>query len=317
MKCMRQYNSKTCRTLTRRNTKPTIILPPANMKILITGANGMVARAARVQCSQLGDVVVPLTRQQLDISDRNAVFETVAGNRPDAILNCAAYTDVDGAESHPDDARAANTLGVQYLAEAANEFDSRFVTISTDYVFDGSNPGFYTEDDEPRPRGIYAITKYDGEVAALRANPKSIVVRSGWIYGSGGTNFLSVMHRLLAEGKQIKAIQDAYGTPTLADDLARRLRELVETDASGVVHVTNSGPGTTYLGFAEKVCEIGGFRKDLIEAVSNDDLKRPAPRPVSSKLASIRLDELGLSPLRDWEHALSAFLSAESDRSIN
>ena len=264
----------------------------------------MVARAAARHCRDAGDDVAALTRRELDIADRAAVRRTIGELRPDAILNCAAYTDVDGAESNPDAARDANTLGVQYLAEAARETGSRFVTISTDYVFDGSNTGFYTETDEPNPRGVYATTKREGELAAADANPDSVIVRSGWIYGEGGTNFLSVMHRLLAEGKRINAIADAFGTPTFADDLAIRLHELAGINASGVFHVTNSGPGTSYLGFAEKVCDIGGFSKDLLEPVSNTDLKRPAPRPVSSKLASVR----GLPALPDWDAALSRFL---------
>lgn len=281
------------------------------MKILITGASGMVARAAIAHCRQIGDEVAAFTRQELDIADRDAVLETLRTNKPDAILNCAAFTDVDGAEAKPEAARDANTLGVQYLAEAAKETGARFVTISTDYVFDGSDPGFYTEKDLPNPRGVYAVTKYEGELAAARANQQAVIVRSGWIYGQGGTNFLSVMHKLLADGKNINAISDAYGTPTFAHDLARRLRELAARKDSGIFHVTNSGPGTSYLGFAEKVCEIGGFDKGLIEPVSNNDLKRPAPRPVSSKLASVRIEKLGLAPLPDWETALAQFLSDE------
>ena len=200
---------------------------------------------------------------------------------------------------------------MQFLAEGAREFDATFVTISTDYVFDGDYSGFYTEEARPNPRGIYAETKYEGELAAATANDRSIIVRSGWIYGSGGTNFLSVMHRLLGDGKRIKAIRNSYGTPTYALDLATRLRDLAATDASGLFHVTNSGEGTSYLGFAEKVCEIGGFDTALIEPVSFEDLKRPAPRPVSSKLASVRMDDVGLDPLRHWEEALSEFIASE------
>ena len=265
----------------------------------------MVARAATEHCRQIGDDVVALTRQQLDISNRSSVLECFESHRPAAVLNCAAFTDVDGAEAKPGAARDANTIGVGDLAEAAKKFSARFVTISTDYVFDGSNSGFYTENDIPNPRGVYAVTKYEGELAAAQANENSVIVRSGWIYGHGGTNFLSVMHRLLADGKKIKAISDAYGTPTFASDLAKRLRKLAGENESGLFHVTNSGAGTSYLGFAEKVCEIGGFDKGLIESVSNSELKRPAPRPVSSKLASVR----GLPPLPDWEAALSRFLS--------
>ncbi|HLA95652.1 MAG TPA: dTDP-4-dehydrorhamnose reductase, partial [Pyrinomonadaceae bacterium] len=247
-------------------------------------------------------------RQDLDIASAEAVHAAVDQHRPDAILNCAAYTNVDGAETEQEASHLANTIGPANLAFAARTFDSRFVTISTDYVFDGMNDGFYTQRDTPNPKGVYAVTKREGELAALRVNSNSIIVRSGWIYGTGGTNFLSVMHRLLADGKSIKSIRDSYGTPTFAGDLARRLRELAELDMPATFHVTNSGPGTSYLGFAEKVCEIGGFDKHLVEAVSKDDLQRPAPRPVSSKLACLFSEKFGLSAMPDWEDGLKRFL---------
>ena len=278
------------------------------MKVLITGANGMVAKATAEYCHTAGDEVSALTRSEMDIADMRSVREAVADIRPEAILNCAAYTNVDGAEAEPQAAYLANVLGVENLALAACEVDSRLVTISTDYVFDGAKSGFYTQRDTPKPQGVYAVTKRQGEVAAMQANGRSIVVRTGWIYGEGGTNFLSVMHKLMAEGESVKAIKDSYGTPTFAGDLAKRLRELAELDMPAVFHVTNSGPGTSYLGFAEKVCEIGGFDASLIEPVSKDDLKRPAPRPASSKIACLFSEKLGLDPMPDWEDGLTKFL---------
>jgi dTDP-4-dehydrorhamnose reductase len=270
----------------------------------------MVARAMAAYCRSIGDDVAALTRQDCDIADENSVLMAVESNRPDAIINCAAYTDVDGAESNEAAAHNANVTGVGNLAQAAHKFHTRFVTISTDYVFDGTKSDFYTQRDTPNPQGVYAETKRLGEIAALQYG-RAIVVRSGWIYGDGGTNFLSVMHKLLGEGKLIKAIGDAYGTPTFAGDLARRLRELAELDLPTIYHVTNSGPGTSYLGFAEKVCEIGGFDKKLVEPVSNAGLKRPAPRPVSSKLACLFSERFGLAPMPDWEEALERFLTSD------
>ncbi|HEY2867663.1 MAG TPA: dTDP-4-dehydrorhamnose reductase [Pyrinomonadaceae bacterium] len=280
------------------------------MKILVTGANGMVARATTEYCLSIGDNVIALPRRDLDISDSVAVDNTVDEIRPDALLNCAAYTNVDGAETEKQLAYDVNATGVENLAAACRKFDSRFITISTDYVFDGANPGFYTQRDNPEPRGVYATTKRYGEILARNTYARSIIVRSGWIFGRGGTNFLSVVHDLLAEGKSIKAISDTYGTPTYADDLARRLRELAELDLPCTYHVTNSGNGTSYLGFVEKVCEIGGFDRDLVDPVSKNDLSRPAPRPTSSKLACLFSERLGLSPLPSWEDGLARFLAA-------
>jgi dTDP-4-dehydrorhamnose reductase len=278
------------------------------MKILITGANGMVARATIDYCRRAGDEVVAATHQQLDISDIQTVFDFFESEKPEAVINCAAYTEVDGAQSNADACYKANAFGVENLAFASKKIDAAFVTISTDYVFDGLKSDFYTQRDTPNPRGVYAESKLDGEIRARNAYARSIIVRSGWIYGAGGTNFLSVMHRLLAEGKTIKAIFDSYGTPTYAVDLARRLRELAELDLPGVYHVTNSGNGTSYEGFAREVCEIRGFDVGLLESVSVSDLKRPAPRPVSSKLACLISEKLGLAPLQNWEKALAEFL---------
>ena len=278
------------------------------MKFVITGANGMLARAAKKLGTGIGDEVLALTRSELDISDRDAVLAAVADVRPDAILNCAAYTDVDGAETHEAAAYRANADGVENLAEACARGGAIFVTVSTDYVFDGVNPGFYTQRNSPNPLGIYARSKRAGEVRAFAAYPRSIIVRSGWIYGEHGTNFLSVIPQLLADGRSIKAISDSYGTPTFAGDLAARLRELAEADLPGVYHVTNAGPGCSYLEFAEKVCEVGGFDRRLVQPASFADLKRPAPRPVSSKLACLISEKLGFAAMRNWEDALADFL---------
>lgn len=278
------------------------------MKVLITGANGMVARAAVKHCESINDSVAAFARGALDISNRTQVFETVEREQPDAIINCAAYTNVDGAETNEEICYAANAVGVENLALAAKKIGAAFVTISTDYVFDGEKTDFYTQRDEPNPQSVYGKSKLAGERAARDAYARSIVVRSGWIYGAGGTNFLSVMPQLLADGKTIKAITDAYGTPTFANDLAVRLRELIELDLPAVYHVTNAGAGASYEEFARKVCAIKNFDADLLESISNDALRRPAPRPRSSKLKCLFSEKFGLTALRGWETALEEFL---------
>lgn len=281
------------------------------MKILITGANGMVARATIKYCESIGDEVVAVTRQELDIADKTAVFEVFQRENVDAAINCAAYTDVDGSETNVERCFAANSVGVENLAFAAKKIDCGFVTISTDFVFDGTNAGFYTQRDTPNPLGVYGKAKLEGEIRARNAYARSIIVRSGWIYGEGGTNFLSVMDNLLAEGKTIKAIYDSYGTPTFANDLAKRLRELAELDLPAIYHVTNSGEGTSYAGFAEKVCELKGFDMNLLEKASADSLKRPAPRPQSSKMRCLFSEKFGLNPMQNWENGLKEFLSKD------
>lgn len=279
------------------------------MKILITGANGMVARATTDYCNSISDEVIALTRQEIDISDAAQVEEICQREKFDAILNCAAYTDVDGAETNREICFRANSIGVENLALAAKKINAAFVTISTDYVFDGAKSDFYTQRDTPNPPGVYAKSKLEGEIKARNAYARSIIVRSGWIFGAGGANFLSVMPKLLAEGNRIKAIADSYGTPTFAKDLARRLRELAVLDLPNIYHVTNTGKGTNFAGFAREICRVRGYDEKLIESVCADDLKRPAPRPKSSKLRCLFSEKLGLAPLKNWKQALEEFLS--------
>jgi dTDP-4-dehydrorhamnose reductase len=288
------------------------------MRILVTGANGMLAKATIGHCRSIGDEVAALARRDLDISDRGSVFRTLRALRPEYVINCAAYTDVDGAESNESAAYAANADGVENLALACRSVDAGLVTVSTDYVFNGEYDGFYTQRFTPDPLGIYAKSKLVGEQKARELYARTTTVRSGWIFGTGGTNFLSVMPQLLAEGKTIKAIADSYGTPTYAVNLAARLRELAQIDLPAIFHVTNSGPGASFFEFAEKICEIGGFDKGLIGSVSMDELTRPAPRPRSSKLACLFSDKLGLEPLPKWEAALERYIRAsESSAASN
>jgi dTDP-4-dehydrorhamnose reductase len=282
------------------------------MKVLITGANGMVAQATAKHCKSLGDDVLALTRLELNIADFDHVSGVFKLEKPDVVINCAAFTDVDGAEVKIKECFDANSIGVENLASASKQIDAGFLTISTDFVFDGTNEEFYTQRDTPNPISVYGKSKLEGEQRARNAYARSIIVRSGWIYGENGTNFLSVLHKLLSDGKSIKAIYDSFGTPTFAKDLATRLRELAVLDMPNVYHVTNSGEGTSYAGFAEKVCEIKGYDKSLLEKSPADSLKRPAPRPKSSKMKCLFSEKFGLSDLRNWESALEEFLNQSS-----
>jgi dTDP-4-dehydrorhamnose reductase len=278
----------------------------------------MLAKAVTAHCRTVGDDVAALARADLDITDRGSVFRTIRALRPQFVINCAAYTDVDGAESNESAAYSANSEGVENLALACRSVEAGFITISTDYVFNGEDPGFYTQRHTPDPQGVYARSKFLGEQKARNAYARSIIVRSGWIFGPGGRNFLSAMPKILAAETPIKAISDSFGTPTYALDLAVRLRELATLDLPAIFHVTNSGEGASFLKFAQKVCDICGFDDGLIEAVSMNGLKRPAPRPRSSKLACLFSEKLGLEPLPQWEAALERYIvKSESLTSAN
>lgn len=278
------------------------------MKIVVAGARGLVGQAVTAHCLDLGDFVVAAGHAELDITDKIAVMEFVAREEPDAVVNCAAYTDVDGSESNPELCFAVNRDGVRNLAAAANEQRCAYLTISTDFVFDGSAEGFYTEEDVPKPISVYGKAKLEGELAAAEEYEKSVVVRTGWVFGTGGTNFLSVLHDLLKRGKNIKAIEDSYGTPTFADDLAVRIRELIEPGRKGLFHVANSGPGMSYYGFAVETAILLGVDPKRITGVSAASLKRPAARPANSRLLSMNARKFGLPELPFWKDALERHL---------
>ena len=274
----------------------------------MTGGRGLVGRALTEHCAAVGDEVLSYGHKDLDISDRDAVRQVISGNRPDVVINCAAWTNVDGCESDQERAFAANAAGPENLAAACKEAECIFITISTDYVFDGAKSGFYTQLDEPNPESVYAASKLEGERLSVLAYGGSIIVRTGYVFGPGGINFLSTVVERIKKGERIKAISDAYGTPTYAKDLAVRLRELAEKNVAGIYHVVNSGPGVSFEEFTHKAVALVGNREVVVEAVSADALNRPAKRPRNSRMRCLLTEKIGLPPLRDFESALEDFL---------
>jgi dTDP-4-dehydrorhamnose reductase len=279
------------------------------LKVLITGAAGLVGRAVSEHCVKSGDEVLSYDRRNLDITERDAVRTTIVRDRPDVVINCAAWTDVDGCESDRDKAFAANAAGPENLAIACRERGCVFITISTDYVFDGKKAGFYTQQDEPNPESVYAESKLEGERCSSRSYSRSIIVRTGYIFGRGGSNFLSTVVERIQRGEKLRTITDAYGTPTYVKDLAERLRQLAHPDVSGIFHVVNSGPGINFEQFTRKAVALIGNRHAVVEPVSADALNRPAKRPHNSRLRCLRTETIGLPALRDWESALEELVS--------
>jgi dTDP-4-dehydrorhamnose reductase len=286
------------------------------VKVLITGAGGMVGRTVAEHCVRLGDEVFAHERASLDIADEYAVAATFERARPDTVINCAAWTDVDGCELDPARAHLVNAEAVGVLARGARGVGASLVTISTDYVFDGAREGFYTQRDDPDPKSVYGVAKLRGERLAQAETARCVVVRTGWIFGAGGRNFLSRVPELLRGGDSLKAISDSWGTPTYAPHLAARLRELAALDLPGTYHVVNAGEGASFEDFARasaRLARVGGeVNASQIEVVSMDSLKRPAPRPRNSRLRCLLSPAIGLKPLPDWLDALSEFVRAQS-----
>jgi len=278
------------------------------LKILITGAAGLVGRAVVEHCSTSGDEVLAYDHRRLDIGDTPAVLAVIGDHRPDAIINCAAWTDVDSCESDPEKAQRVNSLGPENLARAARNANALLVTISTDYVFDGAKQGFYTQKDQPSPISIYGKYKLEGERRVQEAHARTIVVRSGYIFGPGGKNFLSNVVSRAQRGERLKAIADYWGTPTYGHDLATRLRELAMRDLPGIYHVVNSGDGASFETFSREALRLAGLDDADLEVVNGDSLGRPAPRPHNSRLKCLLSDAIGLVPLRPWQAALEHFI---------
>lgn len=271
----------------------------------------MVGQAVTRYWQSVGIDVLAYPHSGLDITDKDEVFAAVESSQPDAVINCAAWTDVDGCEFDPARAFKINAGGPENLARASRKTQCRFLTISTDYVFDGTKEGFYTQRDDPNPQSVYAESKLDGERQAQVAYARTIVVRTGFIFGSGGKNFLSTVVTKAPSGHRIRAIADAWGTPTYARDLAKRLLELVQLDIPGVYHVVNSGEGASYLDFAEAVFEDANFDLANLEAIASDSLNRPAARPINSRLKCVISEALGLSSLPSWRAALQDFVTSQ------
>ena len=268
----------------------------------------MVGRAVVEHCSTSGDEVLAYDHRRLDIGDAPAVLAVIGDQRPDAIINCAAWTDVDGCESDAQKAERVNSFGPENLARAARDTNAVLITISTDYVFDGAKEGFYTQRDQPSPISVYGKYKLEGERRAQEAHARTIVVRSGYIFGPGGKNFLSNVVSRAERGETLKTIADYWGTPTYGDDLAVRLRELAVRDLPGIYHVVNSGDGASFETFSHEALRLAGLDDAHLEVVQGDSLGRPAPRPHNSRLKCLLSEAIGLAPLRPWQAALEHFI---------
>jgi dTDP-4-dehydrorhamnose reductase len=279
------------------------------LKILITGAKGLVGRALVEHCSASGDEVFSYDHNALDISDVEVVESVIAAQRPDAVINCAAWTDVDGCETNPEKAEHVNSLGPENLARASRNAGALLITISTDYVFDGEKEGFFTQRDQPRPISVYGRFKLEGERRAQEANARTIVVRTGYIFGPGGKNFLSNVVAWGQRGQKMKAIRDYWGTPTYGRDLAVRLRELAVLDLPGIYHVVSSGEGASFETFSMEAFRLAGLNTDLLEVIEGDSLGRPAPRPRNSRLKCLLSEAVGLPPLPSWQDGLARFIN--------
>jgi dTDP-4-dehydrorhamnose reductase len=284
------------------------------MKLLVTGAKGMLAGDVRRVAERTGHELILVDLPELDITDEQAVIAFYEREQPDATLNCAAWTDVDGAESNREAAHAVNADGAGNLARAAAQTDSPLLHISTDYVFDGvapldanGRPRPYVESDPTAPRSVYGESKLAGERQVLAASPAHTVVRTAWLYGIDGPNFVATMLRLAGEREAVQVVDDQVGSPTWSGHLAPAILGLLERQVSGLVHLTGSG-SVSWNGFAKEI-----FRQAevdcRVETATSAEMARPAPRPAWSAMESERDDAL---PMPEWRDGLAGYLAARN-----
>lgn len=274
-------------------------------KIILTGAGGQLGKEFQKQLVLYDYQVVPVDLSAFDITDFSYVREFLQKEKPDIVINCAAYTDVDGCEENEELAFKVNALGVKNLAIVTAEMDTELVHISTDYVFDGESGKVYREYDKPAPLNIYGKSKLMGEEFVERFNPRHYIVRTAWLYGEG-KNFVQTMLRLSRERESIKVVNDQFGTPTSTVDLTSVIIDLIGTEYYGLYHGTCEGYCNWY-DFAIKIFQLKGIDIE-VNPVTTAEFKRPARRPKFSVLDNYMLKLAGLNNFKNWEEALEEYL---------
>lgn len=287
------------------------------MKLLITGANGQLGQELRRQLKEGGSVlgpiperlqratVVPVDVEEANLANRHDAATLIQRYSPDAVINCAAFTNVDGCESEPDTAFGANAIAARNVALACDEIGATLVHLSTDYVFPGSAGAPIPETALTAPQSVYGATKRLGEEYVKQFCKKWFIVRTSWLYGLYGNNFVKTILRLARENGSVKVVADQVGNPTNAEDLAHHLLKLVPTQEYGVYHCTGNGICSWY-DFAAEIIRLWGIKADVLPCTS-EEFPRPAKRPAYSALDHAMLRATVGDEMRDWKDAIAHF----------
>jgi dTDP-4-dehydrorhamnose reductase len=274
------------------------------MKLLVIGAVGMLGRDVMLAAGNAGHDVVGFGRAELDITEPAALAKKFDLERPDVVINCAAWTDVDGAETAEEAAFAVNGTGAGNVAAAAAEVGASVVYISSDYLFDGAKGAPYVESDQPAPLSAYGRTKLAGEEATVAANKRHFVVRSAWLFGIGGPNFVETMLRLAGSGNEVLVVRDQVGSPTYTWHLAYGIVRLIEGIEFGIHHMAAGGQCSWY-DFAREIFEQAKVDCKVL-SITTEEFGRPAPRPPFSALTSQREHAIRLP---SWQDGLAGYLA--------
>ncbi len=280
------------------------------MRVLVTGARGMLGRQVAREYQKRGVTVYPLARQELDITNCEQVFSILDKIGPNIVVNCAAYTDVDGAEQEKEKAFLMNGLGPRYLALACRRCGAALVQISTDYIFDGKAEGPYRIYDTPCPINIYGASKLFGEASVREIGGRFYIARTSWLFGPDGKNFADTILSLARERDELKVVNDQHGTPTYTVDLAGALADLADSKAYGTYHVTNSGSASWYE-LAKTVVYAAGLNASIAPCKTRE-FPRPAARPGNSVLDPFPLKQVIGYNLPGWEDAARRYLKEKT-----
>jgi dTDP-4-dehydrorhamnose reductase len=274
---------------------------------LITGSDGLLGRVLAERLEETYPDTVSATRAFLDVTDYWGVCAELERLQPTVVISCAAFSDVDGCELHPDTAFRVNRMGAYHVARACVPLHARFIQISTDYVFDGTKPTPYTEEDTASPIQVYGASKRDGETAALAEDPGALILRTSFLFGPGRQTFVDRVVERSRRGESVKAVLDWISSPTYTVDLAQIIAELLTIECSGILNVSNAGACSKFE-FARAACRFASVDEASIEPLRRADLPLPAKRPERTAFDLGRLTEvLGRAP-RPWEEALEAYL---------
>ena len=296
------------------------------MKILITGAKGMLGtqvafdlkrghtELGKIPQAFVGADIVLADVDTLDITDKAATEKFITDCTPDVVINCAAYTNVDGCESHQDDAFKVNGIGSRNLAIACENIGAKLVHVSTDYVFKGDEPTPRREYDLPHPISVYGKTKYAGEEFVRQFCSKHFIVRTAWLYGYYGKNFVKTMVRLCNERGGATVVNDQHGNPTNAADLSHHLLKIAASEEYGTYHCTNNGECTWYE-FASEIARLAGF-EGAMKPCTSDEYPTPTKRPAYSSLDNMMLRVTVGDEMRTWQDAIAAYFENQDKREI-
>ena len=277
------------------------------MKVLVTGVAGQLGYDCVKRLNQLGIENKGVDLADFDLTDGEAVMQAVCDYRPDAILHCAAWTNVDGAELKPAAAAAVNGMGTLNMVRAAMKVGAKLMYISTDYVFDGKGDKPFEVKDRIKPQNVYGLTKAQGEEAVRSLMNRYFIIRTAWVFGLNGKNFVKTMLRLGASKEMVTVVNDQFGSPTYTPDLARLMCDMIQTEKYGVYHATNEG----FCSWAEFATEI--MRQSdspcIVKPVTTEEYNSPTKRPANSRLSKASLDEAGFHRLPAWQDALSRYLA--------